>query len=136
MKRALAPLLIAVGLVACGSARPPAGTARSGIRGVVLAAPGCAVESMESPCPERAVRAEVVVREPGANGDPLATATTDEDGRFRIALRPGTYAVTARPIGGHPGSAGSAVVRVPEQSFTEVTLRIDIGIRPPETAPS
>jgi hypothetical protein len=129
MKRGLAFLLIWAPLMACGSRPSSVGEAHSGIRGVVLAAPACAAESLQTPCPDAPVQAEVVVREAASDGDALATVTTEDDGRFRIALSPGTYAVTARPVDGHLGSMGSTIVQVRGDSFTEVTLHVDTGIR-------
>jgi hypothetical protein len=62
---------------------------------------------------------------------------TDEDGRFDIALPPGTYDVVARPIVPHEAAPptgsdtpnGALVVREPQAGLTTRTLVVEPGVR-------
>lgn len=100
-------LLAATALLAlagCGNdaARPTADDAApSAVTGVVLLGPQCPVETLGEPCdPAPAAGVTVTVSEqlPGeayAAGPTIAEGVTDSSGRFRIALAPGDYVVTA-----------------------------------------
>jgi hypothetical protein len=62
-------------------------------------------------------------------GRRIASARTTADGRYRVALAPGRYAVTAR----HAGPVGRGLeptrVVVPRGRYARVNFSLDIGIR-------
>ncbi|KAA1421475.1 carboxypeptidase regulatory-like domain-containing protein [Nocardioides humilatus] len=103
----------------------------SGVTGQVLLGPQCPVEVAGQPCDDVAAGAvEVTIGEqpPGEAygiGTPVAHATTDEDGRFRVAVPPGDYIVTA--------AAGLSCefmdVHVEDGAFARVDVPCDTGIR-------
>jgi Carboxypeptidase regulatory-like domain len=123
---------VAVSLaVGCGS-QGGAGTTRdrSGITGQVQLGPQCPVESADHPCPDRpAAGSTVTIAEQhpadSGGGDVVARTTTDRDGRFRVALAPGRYVVTADA----GMSCGLIDVRVPTGAYSKVELPCDTGIR-------
>jgi carboxypeptidase family protein len=83
-------LAVVVATWAC-AAEPETGGERSGIDGLVVVVGACPGPSR---CPPRAVAATVAI-EP-ASGERIHSVDTDDRGRFRIALPPGDYVVTAR----------------------------------------
>jgi hypothetical protein len=124
----LAVLLLSMVSSAC--ARTTDGTGAggdSGIRGVVVTGPRCPVESAESPCPDEPVpNTEIQVKR---SGEVVATATSDDEGNFEIALPPGEYSVeaVAEMIG--MGYAKPVDVTVTDGAFVQVSVVIDTGIR-------
>lgn len=117
--RPLPAVLAAVailGLAACGDDEPAGAT---GITGRVLLGPQCPVEVAGEPCDdEPAAHVTVLV-----SGEPAAE--TDADGRFRVALAPGEYVVTA-----DAGMSCDAVdARVPDGGYARVEISCDTGIR-------
>jgi hypothetical protein len=112
-------LAVALALAACAPATPA-----SGIRGTIVAGPACPGPArLDSPCPDRpvALRGEVV----GPSGA-VATFASDADGRFSVAVAPGSY--TLRSTGGLPALRAATVVVQPG-AYTEVELHADTGIR-------
>ncbi len=96
------------------------------VRGTVLAAPGCPVERLDSPCPAfRVVGADVVASQGDAR---VAEARSGSDGSFSLTLPAGTYTLTATESGGLRASA-IQVVRVPQEGLAGVTITVDSGIR-------
>jgi len=111
-------------LTGCGT-QSPAGATDSGISGTVLLGPTCPVETVDEPCPDQPA-AGVVVLVTARGGDPVVARTsTDEDGRFRVAVAPGRYEITAE--------AGMFCkpmeVEVPEADFVSIVVACDTGIR-------
>jgi hypothetical protein len=113
-----------------------AGTPTSGVSGLVSLGPQCPVETSPpgdgaNPCadvPAAHIRVTVSKQAPGeayGAGEPVATTETDADGRFRIALDPGDYVVTA--------DAGMSCefmdATVTNGTYTEVQVPCDTGIR-------
>jgi Carboxypeptidase regulatory-like domain len=121
-------LLLAAALSGCGSAAAPAlldgGSGTVG--GRVLAAPGCPVERMNSPCPSVPVSGASVRALRG--GRVVATVRSGSAGAFLLRLRAGTYALTAANSGGYPSTA-RALVTVGPGHQVSVTLTVDSGIR-------
>jgi hypothetical protein len=107
---------------ASGPTQPPAGG--SGVQGTTVTK-RCPVET-EPPCPATAVISHVVVSD--TNGT-VATADTGVDGRFRIALKPGHYTVTATATGTAIVRPASTTVTVTAGQWTPLTLTMDSGIR-------
>jgi len=121
----IAIVLVALVLAACGS---DAGDedATSGIRGQALAGPQCPVEVAGSPCPDLPWQGTVIAT--AATSGEESTVTTDAEGRFEFSLDPGTYEVTIAP-GSSPPSAETQTVVVEADSFTEIVVAVDTGIR-------
>jgi Carboxypeptidase regulatory-like domain len=103
----------------------------SGISGRVHLGPQCPVEQAGIPCPDKpAANATVTVSRqlPGeayAAGPTVAQTTTDADGRYRVAVSPGAYVVTA--------DAGMSCelmdVRVRDGVYAQAPIPCDTGIR-------
>jgi hypothetical protein len=121
----IAIVLVAVVLAACGS-DAGAEDATSGIRGRASAGPQCPVEVEGSPCPDLPWQGTVIATD--ADSGATSTVTTDAEGRFEFALDPGTYEVTIAP-GSSPPSAEAQTVVVEADSFTEIVIAVDTGIR-------
>jgi hypothetical protein len=120
IRRALgSAALLAAFLGAAGSA------SASGLYGTVREGPTQPVCRANAACdrPAANVRLRFV-----RNGMMVAAARTDDRGRYRVALRPGRYAVRAAANG-----LGSIVkpspVTVPAGRFVRVNLYRDTGIR-------
>jgi len=115
-------LLIAAAFLlgACGGVAGP----DAGIRGTILAGPACPGPArLDSACPDRPVRMTVEV----VQGTTVAaTFTTDADGRFSVAVPPGSY--TLRSKAGLPALRSSSVT-VDAGTYTDVMLRADTGLR-------
>jgi Carboxypeptidase regulatory-like domain len=88
--------------------------------------PTCPVQTQENPCPDRPIAADVVVT--NADGKQVASAHSGKDGKFRVAVPPGTYEVGATNLNGIQLSKAVSVT-VPAGRFVEVTVPVDSGIR-------
>ena len=126
MSRLVATALAAVALAlgACGAAG--SGDGSSGIRGRALAGPQCPVEIEGSPCPDRPFEGTIVAR--SVKTEDEFTIETDADGRFELALAPGTYEVSIESES-QPPFAKPQTVQVEAGSFTTITVAVDTGIR-------
>jgi hypothetical protein len=126
MPRFLAPLAMSMLLLACSSTSSEDQTARSGVRGIVLAGPQCPVVEQGSPCPDRPWAGTVRVTTP--DGALVAEAETDLDGGFAFDLDPGSYVVVA-VAGAGPPAGSSKRIAVEDGVVTELRLVVDTGIR-------
>lgn len=118
MKSVLAVLLLALlFLLGAGSGR-----SGSGLRGKVVLYPASPVCKTGTSCTRPA--AHVLLRF-WRNGRVVAHTRTDSKGRFRVALRPRTYRVTA-PRGAR---IKPRRVSVTTGRYRRVTFRLDSGIR-------
>jgi hypothetical protein len=126
--RMLVALVGAVAVLAgCGTGSgTSASTASATLVGQVLAAPSCPVERAESPCPPRPVLGATV--EVLRAGDRVATATTDDQGRFVAVVPAGSLLVRATNAGGYRSTAEQRVEAAAGSSVT-VRLVVDSGIR-------
>jgi hypothetical protein len=124
--------VLAVGALTfrCGEETVPGGSG-SGVVGVVRVGPQCPVEVEGQPCPDAlpvGVKVQIAEQLPGelyGAGDPVAETTTDAKGRFRVAVPPGAYVVTAEA--GMSCEFIDAVVSA--GAFTEIDVPCDTGIR-------
>jgi len=107
------------------AAVPAEATAASGLRGVVLRGPITPVCRIGERCDAPAAHVTLVFS--GA-GRVVARTRTGADGRFRVALRPGRYAVRTTRVG-FERTVTPARVGVPTGRYARVTFRIDTGIR-------
>jgi hypothetical protein len=112
-------------LVSCARA---GGAVDSGIEGRVLLGPQCPVVTEESPCPDKPVSAEVVAMR--LDDRKVFTVQSGSDGRFRLALGPGTYEVQALVTAGAMFAKPVNVI-VPPGEFVHVDVPLDTGIREP-----
>jgi hypothetical protein len=119
-------LLLALGAWSCGTKSNGGGAGTSGIQGVVLAGPRCPVAIAGSPCPDRPFPGTVLATRTGGGSSQVKT---DDQGRFRLALEPGTYVVTLMLSNTGPPTAKPVSVTVIQGKFTQVTLAVDTGIR-------
>jgi hypothetical protein len=117
-------LLVALAVASCGGAGAGAGT--SGIRGQALSGPHCPVEVEGSPCPDLPWEGTVIAIDT-ETGEEFAVVT-DGDGRFELALAPGTYEVSIVSESSPP-FAKPQTVTVEPGSFTEIVVSVDTGIR-------
>lgn len=122
-------ILALIALVAlAGCARSQSSTGSSGVRGFVQLGPMCPVEVAENPsCSDIPFHGLVTASD--ASGE-VARVETEVSGAFRIPLPPGTYTLVAVPNGsGAFPTAKPETVVVLDGSYTQVTLRVDTGIR-------
>ena len=121
--RVLAALAAAVAVSSAGAATNP-----SGLRGIVMRGPIAPVCVAGQPCSKPAKDVTLVfVR----NGKVARRTTTNDQGRYRVALAPGRYAV--RLTAGQKLTIGRGLepthVRVVANRFRRVDFSIDTGIR-------
>jgi hypothetical protein len=126
MLKSCALALAIVALGACANAGSASGS--SGIQGGVTIGPGCPVEIQGSPCPDRPFAARIVVHQ---GTHLVSTFETGADGRFHIALDPGTYDVSAFSL--EPNGVTRMIpippVTVKAGAYTAVPISFDNGIR-------
>lgn len=109
---------------ALGAGSPAAAVGGSGLRGTVMRGPVVPVCRVGQSCDAPAARVVLVFRRAGRE----ARTTTGADGRYRIALAPGTWTVslTRTGLGSRISPREVVVVR---GRFRVVDLAIDTGIR-------
>src|SRR2546421_13119952 len=112
-------------MAACGV---PAAGAGTGIQGTVQAGRTCPVERINSPCPPHPLAATVVVRD--ASGVEVTRFHSGADGRYTVALAPGTYTLVGLNIGtGFLPRPIPTSVTVTSGSYTTINVEYDSGIR-------
>jgi hypothetical protein len=113
-------------LVTAGSSG--AATSSSGLRGLVTRGPIAPVCAVEQPCSEPAKDVTLVF---SRNGRVVRRTRTNDQGRYRVALAPGLYAV--RLPTGQRLTIGRGLeptrARVVSGRFRRVDFSIDTGIR-------
>ncbi len=121
--------LLLVLLTACARDSSPGSDDRLGtIRGEVLLAPICPVESTESPCPSRSL-AGVPVQVVDADGNVRAGAVSDDHGAFTIDVTPGSYLLTASIEEDPARSVTPVRVVVRAGEIVRSNVMVDSGIR-------
>jgi hypothetical protein len=113
-------------LASCGASDFLGPDAEQGIEGLVLLGPMCPVVRADDPCPDQPYQASIDVRRLG--GELAGTVRSDEEGRFRVGLRPGDYVLEPRSGSPFP-AAGPQVVPVEPGAYTDVVVSFDTGIR-------
>jgi hypothetical protein len=112
--------------IVLGGARASA----SGIRGIALAGPASPLERPGVPNTRPLPGAIITVR-PARGGEEIARQHADPNGRFEIALEPGTYLI--EPLPPQPNASlprgKTERVEVPVNGFVEVVVKYDTGIR-------
>lgn len=126
----LTGIIIAIAVAACGASggtQPP--PANTGITGQVLLGPMCPVQTEYDPCPDQPIEAKVKVL--NQIDEEVANVQTDKEGRFTVDLPPGTYSLVPDVGGGGLGFTFGKpmVVDVIAGRYTEITLKVDTGIR-------
>jgi hypothetical protein len=102
----------------------------SGIRGIALAGPTSPVERPGVPNTRPLPGAIITVR-PARGGEEVARQHADQNGRFEIALEPGTYLIVPLPPQANASlpRGKTETVEVPVNRFVEVVVKYDTGIR-------
>ena len=132
MKRSTVPILLVALILFSACARGPStgsdDEAVGTIRGAVLLAPTCPVESIESPCPGRPL-AGVPVLAVDDQGNVRADTVSDDDGRFAMDVAPGTYLLTASIQEDPARSVKPVRVDVVAGEVVHSNVVVDSGIR-------
>lgn len=120
--RLVAVTLIAIACAPISAAAPT--IVSSGLRGVVVRGPTKPVCSETEPCEAPAAG---VVLQFARSGSVVAQVRTNAAGAYRVALRPGRYAVTT------PRRVGAGLtprwVRVPVARVARIDFHLDTGIQ-------
>lgn len=118
---AICVLLVAAG---CSSQHPDASGVA--IHGTVLAAPTCEVEREGSPCPPAPVARKRVIAT--HDGRTIASAITDDMGRFTLHLATGRYLVRLDSRGGYADTGARRLfVRPHETQQVQLLVRTMLG---------
>ena len=119
--RALAALAVAVAASSAGAA-----TSQSGLRGLVTRGPIVPVCAAEQPCDAPAKNVTLVF---SRYGRVVRRATTNDQGRYRVRLAPGLYAVRLQVKQQIGRGLQPERARVARNRFRRVDFSIDTGIR-------
>jgi hypothetical protein len=112
-------VVVAAGLfLALGCGHAPS-VVHSGVQGRVLMSGGAVPLPWVSPTPRPYPNIEVAIWD--ASGALVAKVDVGEDGRFRIALKPGRYDLVPRPTLGNPYMS-SKKVTVTRDRFTTMIV--------------
>ncbi len=122
--------VLGVALAACGVTTGPGTSVTGTIAGDVVAGPTCPVEQVENPCPPKAVT-DRQVNIDTTSGATTASTTTDANGRFSIAVPPGSYVVHVKIVQGQVGmrQITSGDVTVTANQTSTMHIELDTGIR-------
>ncbi len=108
--------------------RSDAASPGSGARGVVHLGPICPVQRQGFWCPDRALAAELVVRD--ASGNEVERAESSDDGWFEVSLPPGSYRLEPLTPAGSPFPVGHPIdFKVVTGTWTDLDVAYDSGIR-------
>lgn len=115
----------------CEFAPCPGDTNSSGIRGTALLGPICPVERIppDPACVPKPYETNLVLT-PTDQSRVITEFSSDANGRFEVKTQPGEYAIhSATATNILPYCASDGAVRVNVNSYTEITVNCDTGIR-------
>jgi hypothetical protein len=115
-------------MAACFSSGQAQAQSGTGIEGAITFSP-TQPGPISADAPSSAPLANVPFIVENEKGAEVASFTTDEQGRFRVALAPGHYTVSRKGKKGGPGRYGPFAVDVLADQMTRVTWNCDTGIR-------
>jgi hypothetical protein len=124
------PVRFAMPAPVAATTTKPALPIQSGVRGTVTIGPTCPVERIPPTpfCAPRPYQTSIVISRNIATSVALMTVKSDASGTFTAVLDPGQYVL--QPQGGSPlPRCGGTPVTVTAQTFSDVTLICDSGIR-------
>ena len=99
----------------------------SGLEGLVTVGPQCPVVREGESCPDLPFAATLELRQAG---ELVLRFNSDAQGKFRVAVRPGSYSLEPQSPGGRAlPAAGPQPVTVLEGQFSSVAVVYDSGIR-------
>jgi len=120
-------VVVALALALAACAKGPAAPSDSGVQGQALLGPQCPVETVESPCPDKPIEADIKILQ---NGDEVTTVHSGSDGSFSVALAPGDYVLLGVTGGdSHYPSAKPVNVTVRAHDLPQANVMFDTGIR-------
>jgi hypothetical protein len=119
-------LTIAAVLVAAAAAQSSGAARTSGLYGKVLIDPAMPVCKIGTPCSRPAKDLKLAFLR---NGRVVKTTTTDDLGRYRVALPAGRYAVRPRVQPDFLQGFQPTRAKVPRGRFVRRDFTLDIGIR-------
>ena len=131
LKTIFLPLLIfLIGSSACSQPNPttPTPMVSSGIEGYVTQGPVCPGPAVigDTSCEDQPYQANITILD--GNNTQIAQLLTDNNGYFKITLKPGSYIL--RPESGKLFPiAADQIVEVLEGQFTQISIQYDTGIR-------
>jgi hypothetical protein len=102
----------------------------TGVQGTALVDEGCPVLPVGSQCPQRPLRARVIVLD--SKGTEIARADTSDTGKFVVSLSAGHYVLQGQNLTDAPlPSATPVPITVRDGALTSVTINFDSGVRGP-----
>jgi hypothetical protein len=119
--------VVFAGLIACGGGAAAPAT-DSGIEGLVLIGPTCPVEQVGQECDDKPYAGAIKIVD-ASSGEVVTTMRSGDDGRFRVALPPGSYRLEPVPASGGLPYGKPIDVLVRPHTYEEVTVSFDSGIR-------
>jgi hypothetical protein len=115
-------------LTACG--QTDSGATHGTLTGTVVASPTCPVQNADQPCAPVPVRGRLV-QALDTRGQVVASAKTDDQGRFSLSLAPGSYVIHVAIVQGQPGlrqtTPGNVTVSAGQSA--SLNIELDTGIR-------
>ena len=103
-----------------------AAPADSGVEGQVVIGPMCPVVQEGQPCPDQPYPATLTVN--SRDGNKITQVRADQQGHFRIALKPGDYILHPESSNAMPFAAEQAF-HVESGHFVQLRVSYDSGIR-------
>jgi hypothetical protein len=125
----IAIALAARGTVAEEGARMRAPAAVGYLEGSVRLGPMCPVERAEAPCPvppEAYAAREILLKK---EGEVVARARPDSQGRYRLSVPPGKYVVDINHVGVDASGDVPSEVEVRAGEAARMDIAIDTGMR-------
>ncbi|MCR4274786.1 MAG: hypothetical protein NUW02_01925 [Candidatus Campbellbacteria bacterium] len=102
----------------------------SGVRGIVLSGPQCPVMQVGVPCPDKPLQTSLTIDMPNSERlSPLRNFSSDKEGKFSIAISPGTYTISTGADSGLMFPCHTEPFVVSANAYTNVTVSCDTGIR-------